>query len=212
MKIKIFTLNVFAVNTYLLWDETSKEAMIIDPGCSLPEEEAEISSFIAQENLNLKYLLNTHCHIDHIIGNAFIKENYDVKFFAPKGEIPLLQSAVEQAEYFGVQMKPSPLPDLDITESLVLKFGPLQIKFISTPGHTSDGYSIYFESEKICFTGDTLFFEGIGRTDLWGGNYSALIKSINEKLFLLPEDVKIYPGHGEESTIGYEKNNNPFLN
>ncbi len=211
MKIKKFVFNIFAVNTYVVWDETTKEALIIDPGTSSPEEEKELKDYIAGENLNIKYFLNTHCHIDHIFGNALIKENYCAKFLAPQGDIFLLDLMVDHAGDFGVTMKPSPKPDELILESLIINFGAIPVKFISTPGHTPDGYSIYFKEEKVCFTGDTLFSESIGRTDLWGGDHNTLIASIQQKLFSLPQDVRIYAGHGDESTIGYEKNNNPFL-
>ncbi|MBA4321056.1 MAG: MBL fold hydrolase [Flavobacterium sp.] len=211
MKIAKFIFNIFAVNTFIVWDETSKDAFIIDPGVSLPEEEKEIKDFITRENLTIKYFLNTHCHIDHIFGNAFIKENYSAKFLAPEGDVFLLDLMVDHAGDFGVTMKPSPKPDVLIRESLIINLGDISVRFISTPGHTPDGYCVYFENEKICFTGDTLFNESIGRTDLWGGNYEALIDSIRMKLLVLPQEVRIYSGHGDESTIGYEKNNNPFL-
>ena len=211
MKIKKFVQNVFGENTFLVWDENTKDALIIDPGSSMPEEEKDITGFIKQENLNPVYLLNTHCHIDHIFGNAFFKKKYDLKFLVPKGDVFLLDLMVEHAVDFGVTLIPSPQPDGIIDESLNIAMGDIQVKFISTPGHTPDGYCIYFEQQKTCFTGDTLFQEGIGRTDLWGGNYEFLIKSIKEKLLSLPDDVIIYPGHGDESSIGHEKNNNPFL-
>jgi hydroxyacylglutathione hydrolase len=210
MKIKKFVFSIFAENTFIAWDELSKEAMIIDPGTSLQEEENEVRNFIIEESLNIKYLLNTHCHIDHIFGNAFIKNTYNTSFLAPAGDIFLLDLMVDHAEDFGVTMRPSPKPDEVMTESMILNIGDIKVKLISTPGHSPDGYCIYFENEKICFTGDTLFNEGIGRTDLWGGDYDTLIASIQQKLFVLPEDVKIYPGHGDASTIGYEKNNSPF--
>ena len=211
MKITKFVFNIFAVNTFIVWDETTKEALIIDPGTSSPEEEKEIKGFITRENLTIKYFLNTHCHIDHIFGNAFIKENYSAEFLAPEGDVFLLDLMVDHAGDIGVTMEPSPKPDEFIRESLIINLGDIQAKFISTPGHTPDGYCVYFENEKICFTGDTLFNESIGRTDLWGGNYEALIDSIQMKLLSLPQDVRIYAGHGDESIIGYEKNNNPFL-
>jgi glyoxylase-like metal-dependent hydrolase (beta-lactamase superfamily II) len=211
MKIKKFIFSVFSVNTFIVWDEISKEAMVIDPGTSLREEENELKTFVESENLNIKYLLNTHCHIDHVFGNAFIKNKYNAKFIAPAGDIFLLDMMVDHAGDFGLTANPSPMPDEIMNETLILTLGAIQAKFISTPGHTPDGYCIYFESEKTCFTGDTLFNENIGRTDLWGGDYNALISSITQKLFLLPDDVRIYSGHGDESSIGYEKNNNPFL-
>ena len=211
MKIKYFIQSIFSVNTYLVWDENSKEAVLIDPGSSLKQEEEEICLFIEKEGLIIKYLINTHCHIDHIFGNAFFKNRFNPVFMAPAGDLFLLDIMVEHAGDFGVTMNPSPMPDLHITQESAVKIGEYKANFIPTPGHTPDGYCVYFESEKICFTGDTLFNEGIGRTDLWGGDFSTLMKSIKENLLTLPDDVVIYPGHGDKSTIGYEKNNNPFI-
>lgn len=211
MKIERFIQNIFAVNTFIIWDEATGDAAVIDPGCSLKNEENEITEFAEKNKLTIKYLLNTHCHIDHIFGNAFIKNKYNPVFMAPEGDLFLLDLMVEHAGDFGVTMNPSPVPDEIITEAKTITLGSIEIKFISTPGHTPDGYCLYLEKEKICFTGDVLFNESIGRTDLWGGNFSDIMKSIKNKLLTLPEEVAIYPGHGENSTIGYEKNNNPFV-
>lgn len=211
MKIKKFVFSIFSENTFIVWDEVTKEAMIIDPGTSLPEEEKEVADFVNKENIKIKYLINTHCHIDHIFGNAFIKNTYGAEFAAPAGDLFLLDIMVEHAADYGMTMNPSPKPDELLNESLILSLGDIKVSFISTPGHSPDGYCVYLENEKTCFTGDTLFNEGIGRTDLWGGDYDTEMSSIQEKLMKLPEDVKIYAGHGDESTIGYEKNNNPFV-
>jgi len=211
MRIKKFVFNYFAENTFIIWDEISREAAIIDPGCSVEEEENIIKDFILTEKLKPVYLLNTHCHIDHVLGNAFIKENYNLEFFAPKGDVFLLDLMQEHAESFGLTIKQSPKPDALLSESKKLFIGTIPIKFISTPGHTPDGYCFFFEKERICFTGDTLFQDSIGRTDLWGGDYDTIITSIKQKLLTLPDNIIIYPGHGDNSTIGYEKANNSFL-
>jgi len=212
MKIYQFVQNLFGVNTFLIWDDTTKEALLIDPGCSMPGEEEEIDEFIKEKGLSLKYLINTHGHIDHIFGNAYIKNKYNPVFLAPQGDLFLFDIMVEHAGDFGVTMTPSPQPDEFITEDKVLSLGNLEMKFISTPGHTPDGYCVYFEKEKVCFSGDTLFNESIGRTDLWGGSFPDLLNSIKTKLMTLPDNIVIYPGHGEKTSIGYERDNNPFLN
>ncbi len=211
LKIQKFTFNPFQENTFLLWDAISLEAMIIDPGCSNNNEEEILNSFINEQKLSVQYLLNTHCHIDHILGNAFVKEKYNCKYFAPELDLPLLDNLISQAEMFGVKAKKSPLPDEFITEDLILKLGEIELTFLFTPGHTPGEYCIYSKSENVCFSGDVLFYESIGRTDLWGGDYDTLINSINNKLFILPEITRVFPGHGEETTIGHEKKNNPFL-
>ncbi|MBN1302002.1 MAG: MBL fold metallo-hydrolase [Melioribacteraceae bacterium] len=211
LEIKKFVFNPFSENTYLIWDKDSLEAVVIDPGCSDSIEENELTELIANQNLAVKYLINTHCHLDHIFGNAFIKTKYNPIFIAPEKDLPLLKKAEEQADIFGVSINPSPLPDSFITEDLQISLGNVTPRFIFTPGHTPGEYSIYFGNENFCITGDVLFHESIGRTDLWGGDYNTLINSIMEKLFALPDDVVIYPGHNGLSTIGHERKYNPFL-
>jgi len=211
LKIKKFIFSPFSENTFVVWDKSSSDACVIDPGCNSDKEEKELESFITQNNLNIKYLINTHCHIDHIFGNAFVKEKFNPVFLAPKGDVFLLEKSEEQAALFGIDIKLSPKPDKFIEEEVNIALGSIKGEFLFTPGHTPGEFCVYFENEKICFTGDVLFKEGIGRTDLWGGNYNTLIRSIKEKLLSLPDDVRIYPGHGEASTIGYEKISNSFL-
>jgi len=211
LKIKKFVFSPFSENTFVLWDEVNRDACVVDPGCSNESEESELADFIHDKKLNIKYLINTHCHIDHIFGNAFIKANYKPIYLAPGKDVFLLEKAEEQAELFGIAIKKSPAPDKFINENENIKLGDYFGKFLFTPGHTPGEFCLYFETEKMCLTGDVLFKEGIGRTDLWGGNYNTLMQSINKKLLTLAEDVTIYPGHGEYSTIGYEKNNNSFL-
>jgi glyoxylase-like metal-dependent hydrolase (beta-lactamase superfamily II) len=202
---------MFAENTIVLWDDETKEAAIVDPGNSSVEEDELLAEFISTEKLKIKYLINTHCHIDHILGCKYVKEKYQPMYYAPENDLPLLEHAADQAQMFDVQLNKPPKPDEFITEETKLNLGKSELKFLFTPGHTPGEYCIYFENEKICISGDVLFNESIGRTDLWGGDYNTLISSIQNKLLVLPDEVKIYPGHGESSTIGYEKQNNPFI-
>lgn len=211
IKIEKFTFNPFYENTYILWDKVTKEAMIVDPGCSDDFEEKTIESFVAEKKLKVKYLINTHCHIDHILGNAFIKETYNPRFLAPEEDIFLIENAVEQGKMFGLKVKKSPKPDELLSEKLDIQLGNIIGRLLYTPGHSPGEYCILFEEDKLCISGDVLFYESIGRTDLWKGDYETLINSIRTKLFVLPDDTKVYPGHGETTTIGYEKKNNPFL-
>ena len=211
LKIKLFTFNIFSENTIVLWDDLTKETAIVDPGTSSSEEENILSDFITSEKLNIKYLINTHCHIDHILGCKFVKEKYNPIYLAPEKDIPLLDHAQEQAKMFDLSIDKPPKPDTLVVEETELQIGKSKMKFLFTPGHTPGEFCIYLESEKICISGDVLFNESIGRTDLWGGDYDQLINSIESKLLTLPDDVVIYPGHGESSTIGYERKNNPFL-
>ncbi len=211
LKIKLFTFNMFSENTIIIWDDESRDAAIVDPGTSSSTEENELLSFISSKDLRIKYLINTHCHIDHILGCSFVKEKFNPVYYAPELDLPLLDNAQHQAQMFDLDIDQPPIPDKLITEQTEIMIGESKLQFLFTPGHTPGEFCIYIGEEKICVTGDVLFKESIGRTDLWGGNYETLLNSIHEKLFLLPDDVVIYPGHGEPSTIGYEKQNNPFL-
>ncbi len=209
--IRKFVFNSFAENTYLIWDSLTLDAAIIDPGCSSQNEKDLLIDFIELNGIKLRFLLNTHCHIDHILGNRFIYEKFQTEFYAPEKDLFLLDLMKEVAVSYGIEYEESPLPDFYIEEKLDLKVGNSQLKFIFTPGHTPGEFAFYLPGEKICFTGDVLFQESIGRTDLWGGNYEQLIESIKTRLLMLPDEVVIYPGHGAPSTIGKEKEITPFL-
>lgn len=211
IKLHKFIFNPFQENTYVVWDDETSETIIIDPGCSTKNEEIELENLIEKNNLNVKYLLNTHCHIDHVLGNKFIKDKYNIDYYAPELDLPLLENVTEQAKMFGLNIPPSPLPDKFITEDLILNIGSTLMSFIFTPGHTPGEYCVLFDKENICISGDVLFLEGIGRTDLWGGDYDTLLSSIRQKLFILDDEVTVLPGHGDKTTIANEKNNNPFL-
>jgi len=211
LNLKKFVFSPFAENTYVIWEEESKEAVIIDPGCSNENEEEKLSVFISENKIKPKYLINTHCHLDHIFGNYFVKNTYGTEYYAPEEDLFLIDKSVEQAKAFMVDIKPSPKPDDFLYDGFVLQLNGINNEFLFTPGHTPGEFCIYFPDDKICLTGDVLFKQGIGRTDLWGGDYDTLMTSIKSRLLSLPDDVVIYPGHGESSTISYEKKNNPFL-
>jgi hydroxyacylglutathione hydrolase len=206
-----FTFNPFAENTYVMWCNNTNEAAIVDPGCFDDNEESALAGFIRANNLNVKYLLNTHCHIDHVLGNKFVYQTYHPEYYIPEKDIILLENFQRQCEMVGINVSPPPLPEKFITEDLEIKIGDTPIKFLFTPGHTPGEYCFYLESDKKCITGDVLFNGSIGRTDLFGGNYPTLINSIKTKLLTLDDEVIIYPGHGEDSKIGIERAGNPFL-
>jgi glyoxylase-like metal-dependent hydrolase (beta-lactamase superfamily II) len=207
LKFQRFVFNPFYENTYLIWDNKSKDAAIIDCGCYDLHEQRVIDDFIEENHLLIKYLINTHLHIDHVFGNKYIKEKYNPVFMAPAEDMPLLDFMLDMAMEYHVVLDVSPLPDqkININENLIL--GESVGEFLFTPGHTPGEVCLYFEKEKICFTGDVLFKESIGRTDLWRGDSSTLIESIRTQLLTLPDDVTIYPGHESFSTIGFEKKN-----
>jgi len=211
LKIQRFVFNPFYENTYIIWNDGSKEGAIIDPGCYDSKEREAVDDFIRLNSIHLIYLINTHCHIDHIFGNAHIKLKYRPIYLAPEKDVFMLDLMIDAAKNYGVEFTPSPKPDQFISEEAALVLGDLKGIFLFTPGHTPGEFCLYYEKEKICFTGDVLFKGSIGRTDLWGGDYDTLIESIQNKLLTLPDDVIIYPGHDSRSTIGDEIKYNPFL-
>lgn len=211
MKIKKFIFNAFYENTYIVWDDISKEGIVIDPGCYAPGEKKELKNFIEENKIIPKYLVNTHCHLDHIFGNKFILEKYECQFLIPKNEEILLKNFSTQAVSFGFDVYEQPTNYKFLDDNNSLEIGDYKFELIFTPGHSPGGFCLYSISEKICFTGDVLFKDSIGRTDLFGGSFEQMISSIKSKLLILDDEVKIFPGHGEESSIGYERNYNPFL-
>jgi len=205
LKYKIFEFSPFLENTYLLWDDQTGEGMIIDPGCYEDFEKTRLDNFISHEGITVKYLINTHCHLDHIFGNNYIIEKYKPRFLTGAEDIPLLRNAPGQGKMFGMELKEQILPIEFLNEESDLTLGEYKVKCLFTPGHSPGEYCLFVESLSICFTGDVLFNRGIGRTDLWGGNYDTLMMSIKEKLLTLPDSIIILPGHGEKSTIGDER-------
>jgi len=211
LNIQKFVFNPFAENTYIIWEVESLECAIIDPGCSDEIETQQLIKFIQNNNLKPKYLINTHCHIDHILGVNEVLENFQIKYLAPEKDLHLLEHSVSQAEMFSLQIDEVKKPDEYLTENSEIVLGSEKLICLFTPGHTPGEYCLYSSNNKFCITGDVLFQQSIGRTDLWGGNYNQLIDSIQTKLLTLPDDTVIYPGHGDSSTIGEEKKFNPFL-
>jgi hydroxyacylglutathione hydrolase len=212
MKIKIFTVNPFQMNCYLYYDEAGGEGIIIDPAAYEKHEEEEIKSFVTDNRINVNYILNTHGHIDHILGNRFAKEAFRCPVLIHRDDLFLIEDAKPHGLLFGINIDNVPAPDDFITEDLIIKINNTEIGFIHTPGHTPGGVCIVDHSNKIIFSGDTIFLESIGRTDLPGGNLDILIDSIKNKLFAkCGDDYALYPGHMEETTIGQEKKYNSFL-
>jgi hydroxyacylglutathione hydrolase len=209
IKIQSFTFNPFSENTYALHDET-REAVIIDPGCYEKEEEEELKEFISSNNLSVKLLLNTHCHIDHVLGNDFVKREYQVPFLIHPVEEPVLRSVKAYAPNYGFQNYHELLPDGMIHENQHLTFGNSSLKVLCLPGHSPGHVGFYSPEQKFLVSGDVLFYHSVGRTDLPGGNSETLLSSIHNKLFVLPDEVIVYSGHGPATTLGEEKANNPF--
>ncbi|MCK5171611.1 MAG: MBL fold metallo-hydrolase [Bacteroidales bacterium] len=209
-KIKVFVFNPFQENTFLLYDE-SNECIIIDAGCNEEHEFKELDSFITENNLTLKLIINTHCHIDHIMGNAYLVDKYNVPSIAHKEDMPLLERSNDMAMAFEFNIQEPPIPNKFVNEDDEINFGNTTLKVKHVPGHSPGSIALYNEKEQFVIVGDVLFKGGIGRTDLPGGDYDTLIASINDKLFTLNSDVVVYSGHGESSTIAHEKSTNPYF-
>lgn len=208
--LKRFPYNPFQVNTYILHDE-SNECIIIDAGMDGTMEENEIVNYIESSKLKPVLLVLTHGHIDHILGNNFIAEKYNLQLAAHADAVPFIERAPAYAQTFGVSIENPKEIDLYLEEGKDLSFGNSALKILETPGHADGSLCFYSEKDRFVITGDVLFNQSIGRTDLPTGNYEVLQQSIWEKLFTLPDETIAYPGHGPETTIGYEKLNNPFV-
>lgn len=212
MLIKAFTFNPVGENTYIIWDEETKEAAIIDAGMSNNRENEMVSQFLAQENLKLKFALQTHMHFDHVWGLSFIKDTYGLKPLCHIADESIYADVPEMTSMFRLSMTWS-LPSIErhIDEGETIQLGNTIIKVLHTPGHTPGGLSYYIPSANTIFTGDTLFQGSIGRTDLPGGNLNDEIESIKKKIITLPAETVIYSGHGPKSNVGWELKNNPYL-
>jgi len=209
-EIKTFTFNPFQVNTYIVYDNT-KECIIIDPGCYDDQERNILKSFISTNDLKPVRLFNTHCHVDHIMGNKFIKQEYGLDPEFHKEDHIFLATAVQQANMFEVDIEPPPTTGIFIDENDTVTFGETEMEIIHIPGHSPGSLVFYNKKDKFVIVGDVLFAGSIGRTDLPSGNYELLIQGIKEKLLNLDKDTVAYTGHGPETTIGYEAATNFYL-
>ncbi len=210
VSIKTFVCNPYQENTYILYDETGSCA-IIDPGMYGNKEEEAIVSFIKDNKLRPEILLNTHCHIDHVLGNRFIYDTFGLIPQFHEGELPLLIEVQNYAPQMGIRYEVSPIPEVFLPSEGEVKFSNHSLKIISVPGHSPAHLCFYSKDGGFLIGGDVLFKGSIGRTDLPGGNHQQLLSNIKEKVYILPEDTLVYPGHGPTTTIGIEKRSNPFV-
>jgi len=195
-------------NCFILGDEKTREAIVIDPG----DEPDRIVLTMGKDKLTAKTILLTHAHVDHVGGLKTLKDSTKAQLIMHKADAFLLKAAPMQALAFGVRPFISPKPEKFVDEGDIVSCGPIKLKVIHTPGHSPGGVCYYIEDEKKVFVGDTLFAGSIGRTDLPGGDYEALMSSIRDKLIPLGDDVEVFCGHGPPTTIGQERRYNPFLN
>lgn len=210
MQYHFFTFNPFQENSYLVWDETL-DCIIIDPGCSNPAEEDELRNYIRDNKLKPVALINTHCHIDHVLGNKFVSETYNLIPKIHPLEKPLLDAVQSYAHMYGFTYEASPEAQQVLADHDVFRFGKSELKQILAPGHSPGSICFYAEEEQFLIGGDVLFRMSIGRSDLPGGDAKTLLESIRKRIFTLPDTVEVLPGHGEFTTIGFEKLHNPFL-
>lgn len=208
--IEKFVFNPFQENTFLLFDET-KECILVDPGCYSEDEKSELVNFINSKNLKPIKQIYTHCHVDHILGNNFIYNTFGLKPEIHEAGLKFLQNGHTQGQVYGFEMDVNVEPELFIEHGDIVKFGNSQLKAVYTPGHADGSICFISNNDRFVITGDVLFRDSIGRTDFPTGDFDILMESIHQQLFILDDDFTVYCGHGPETSIGYEKVNNPFI-
>jgi hydroxyacylglutathione hydrolase len=209
LQVQRFTFNQLAEHTYVIYDD-AKDCMIVDPGCSTREEEQELSAFIVEKSLCVTQLINTHCHVDHIVGNAYVKRTYNVPLAIHPEEVFMLELSPSHASHYGISYCEPTQAELFLRAGDRIQLGNSHLQVLHVPGHSKGHIALYSPVDQLCLAGDVLFKNYVGRTDLPGGDYEVLMRSIHEQLFLLDDLVVIYPGHGAKTTIGIEKKNNPY--
>lgn len=210
IKIEKFVFNPFQLNAYVLYDET-RECILVDPAVSDENEMQQLEQFISINKLTPKLIVNTHSHIDHLLGNKTVAEHYGLQLAAHPGGQMFIDKAPKSADKFGLPFSGIKEIDIPLREGKTLNFGDSSLKIFDTPGHANGSICLYAEEEGFIVVGDVLFYQSIGRTDFETGDYDLLQKSIWEKLFVLPDETVVYPGHGRSTTIGTEKESNPFV-
>ncbi|MDX1955413.1 MAG: MBL fold metallo-hydrolase [Chitinophagaceae bacterium] len=208
--VKAFTFNPVQENSYVLYNEQHK-CVIIDPGCYFPEERQELKDFILQTGLEPVWLLNTHCHLDHVFGNKFVAETWGLRLHIHPEEEKVLAFAPTSGEMWQLPFENYTGELVFLQEGDFIEVGEDRLSVLLTPGHSPGSLSFYAEKEGFVIGGDVLFNGSVGRTDLPGGSFTTLFQSIQTKLFVLPDDTKVYSGHGPVTTIGFEKMNNPYV-
>ncbi|MFA7405525.1 MAG: MBL fold metallo-hydrolase [Pelobacteraceae bacterium] len=207
MIFEILVVGPLAVNCFILGCEETREGVVVDAG----DDAARIIAAVERHGLHIGHVINTHGHFDHVGANRRVVERFNSRLLIHEEDAAMLARASVVASSYGIAGENSPLPDGFLTDGMVIGFGKHTLKVLHTPGHTQGGCCLYIKDEKTVITGDTLFADSIGRTDLPGGSHEQLLESIQTKLFTLPDDVVAYPGHGPKTTIGHEKRHNPYF-
>ncbi len=207
--VKSFVFNPFMENTYVLYDDTG-EAILVDPGCYEEYEQEMLAAFIEEQGLKVVDLINTHGHIDHVLGNYFVSRKYGLKLRMHELDLPVLKAVEAYAPSYGFNAYQPIEPDSYLEEGDVVRFGNTAMDVLFLPGHAPGHIGLLNKDEKLLVSGDVLFRESVGRTDLPGGDHNTLLDSIREKLFTMDDEIVVYCGHGPETTLGHEKRYNPF--
>lgn len=205
-----FTFSPLQENTYVVYNEL-RECCIIDPGCYFGNERNELKEYIQEEGLDPKYLLNTHCHLDHVFGNKFVHETWGLTLHLHEIEKLVLEYAPTSGLKWGLPFDNYKGDLIYLREGDTIRLGEDSLNILFTPGHSPGSISYYCSKQGFILSGDVLFRKSVGRVDLPGGDANTLIKTIREELYTLPDETVVYSGHGPETTIGYEKRNNPFV-
>jgi hydroxyacylglutathione hydrolase len=211
LQIKSFTFSPIAENTYVLFNE-HKNAIIIDPGCYYDNEKDALKDWITEKKLTVTHLLNTHCHLDHVFGNKFVAETYSLHLHMHPLETPVLDYATTSGLNFNLPFDNYTGQKIFLTEGQHIQLNDDSLQVIHTPGHSPGSVSFYCAAQHFIISGDVLFRQSVGRTDLPGGDFNILAQSIKTKLYNLPTHTSVHSGHGEATTIGYEMRNNPYVN
>ena len=209
VRIKEFVFNPFMENTYLLYDE-SGEGVIIDPGCYNKKEKDTLRNFVVENSLKITALINTHCHVDHVLGNNFVKNTFNTRLYIHKLDVTTLKSNEVVAPAYGFHEFEACEADFFIDENDTVTFGTQQLEVLFVPGHAPGHIALFHREQRFCISGDVLFQGSVGRTDLPGGDMDTLLNSVHNKIFPLGDDVVLYPGHGPKTDVGIEKLTNPF--
>ena len=196
------------VNCFILGDKQSNEGVVVDPGADCEM----ILAAVARFGIKVKYIINTHGHFDHVGCNRQLVEQSGGELLIHQGDLTLLSMASRSAQNYGLSVEDSPPPARYLTDGMRLEFGKRSIEVLHTPGHTQGGCCLFFAREQLVITGDTLFADSVGRTDLPGGSHAQLIAAIKARLMPLPDETVVWPGHGPSSTIGQERRTNPYIN
>jgi glyoxylase-like metal-dependent hydrolase (beta-lactamase superfamily II) len=210
LHIKSFTFNPFEENTYLIYDE-SGEATLIDPGCYEVEEQLDLLDFITEKKLKVTQLINTHCHVDHVLGNFWAKKTFSLPLGIHQNEVPVLKSVEVYGPNYGFNNYQSTEADYFLKEGEQLKVGKESLEILFVPGHAPGHLVFYHKPSHQAIVGDTIFRGSIGRTDLPGGNHQLLLTKIKSELLTLPDETVLFPGHGPSTTVAFEKASNPFV-